>query len=74
MTNDAKAILAAAPRKTAKKSVAVKQEVLFEQDLPPLTASVRQTFSGDVFLSMMGVALILAATALYIIRKANVQI
>lgn len=74
MRNTEYIILAAAPRKTAKKSVAVKQEVLFEKDLPPLTATVAQTFSGDVFLSMLGIAAVLTVAATYIVRKAEIKI
>lgn len=56
------------------KHVVVKQEILFERDLPPLTASVQQTWSGEVLLAMLGVAAILSAIALYIARKAEIMI
>lgn len=75
MRNTRHIILAAAPRKTAKKTTTtVAQGELFEKNLPPLQASVAQTFSGDFFLTMLGVAAILAAVALYVVRKAGITL
>lgn len=72
----AKSSSARAPRKTTKKTTTatVAQRDLFEKDLPPLTASVAQTFSGDVIFSMIGVAAILAAAALYIVRRSGIKV
>lgn len=80
MRNNGRVVLVAAPRKTVKKTVkktataTVAQNDLFEKDLPPLTATVAQTFSSDIILSMISVAAILAGAALYIVRKANIEI
>lgn len=63
------------PHKTVKKTTAtVAQNDLFEHNLPTLQASVAQTFSGDFFMTMIGVAAILAATALYIVRKSGITV
>lgn len=69
-------IRTSAPKKAAKKATTatVAQTELFEKDLPPLQASVAQTFSGDFFLTMIGVATTLAVAARYVIRKANIQV
>lgn len=65
-----------APKTTVKKTTTatVAQTELFEHDLPPLQASVAQTFSGDFFLTMIGVAVTLALAARYIVKKAGIEI
>gem|GEM_PF-4438717 len=69
----AKASAASTPKKTAKKTTTA-TVAQFEKDLPPLQASVAQTFSGDFFLTMIGVAAILSASAVYVVRKSGITL
>ncbi|MDO8584726.1 MAG: hypothetical protein Q7R85_01230 [bacterium] len=75
MINAGYIILASAPKKTAKKTTAtVAQNDLFEKNFPLFQASVAQTFSGDFFMTMIGVAVILAAAAVYVVRRSGITI